>query len=74
MTQIGQKTTKNSLKIRKTPICDPFWGYKWEFSSGAPGGIRTPNLPVRSRMLYPVELRVHYLGIIRISPSFVKQK
>ena len=25
---------------------------------GAPGGIRTPNLPVRSRMLYPVELRV----------------
>ena len=26
--------------------------------SGAPGGIRTPNLMIRSHVLYPVELRV----------------
>ena len=25
---------------------------------GAPGGIRTPNLMIRSHVLYPVELRV----------------
>ncbi len=26
---------------------------------GAPGGIRTPNLLIRSQVLYPVELRAH---------------
>lgn len=26
---------------------------------GAPGGIRTPDLPVRSRTLYPTKLLVH---------------
>lgn len=26
---------------------------------GAPEGIRTPNLLIRSQMLYPIELRVH---------------
>jgi hypothetical protein len=29
--------------------------------SGVPGGARTPNLLVRSQVLYPIELRVHYL-------------
>ena len=27
-------------------------------TSGAPVGIRTPNLLIRSQMLYPIELRV----------------
>ena len=26
---------------------------------GAPGEIRTPDRPVRSRVLYPAELRMH---------------
>ena len=30
-------------------------------SFGAPGGIRTPDLPVRSRTLYPTKLLVHIL-------------
>ena len=30
-------------------------------SFGAPGGIRTPDLPVRSRTLYPTKLLVHTL-------------
>ena len=29
--------------------------------NGAPGGIRTPNLLIRSQVLYPVELRAHRL-------------
>jgi len=28
--------------------------------AGTPVGIRTPNLLVRSQMLYPVELRAHF--------------
>lgn len=27
--------------------------------NGTPGGSRTPNLLIRSQMLYPIELRVH---------------
>ena len=27
---------------------------------GARVGIRTPNLLIRSEMLYPIELRMHY--------------
>ena len=27
---------------------------------GAPVGSRTPNLLIRSQMLYPIELRVHF--------------
>ena len=29
-----------------------------ELSQCAPGGIRTPNLLIRSQMLYPIELEV----------------
>ena len=29
------------------------------YDIGAPGGIRTPDLPVRSRTLYPTKLLVH---------------
>jgi hypothetical protein len=31
---------------------------------GAPGGIRTPDLLVRSQTLYPAELRAHSLKIL----------
>ena len=30
-------------------------------NAGAPAGIRTPNLLIRSQMLYPVELRAQNL-------------
>ncbi len=32
------------------------------FWFGVPGGIRTPNLLIRSQLLYPVELQTHFLG------------
>lgn len=32
---------------------------------GAPGGIRTPGLPVRSRTLYPAKLQAHNIIIHR---------
>ena len=38
---------------------------------GAPGGIRTPDLPVRSRTLYPAKLRVH-INIIHTFFSKIK--
>ncbi len=31
--------------------------------NGAPGEIRTPDRPVRSRVLYPAELRAQYLVV-----------
>lgn len=31
--------------------------------NGAPGGIRTPGLPVRSRTLYPAKLQAHVIII-----------
>ena len=30
-----------------------------------PGGIRTPNLLIRSQLLYPVELQTRHPGIVR---------
>ena len=37
------------------------WGWDWIFGGvyGAPGAIRTPDLLVRSQLLYPAELRAH---------------
>ena len=35
-------------------------GLKSNAASGAPGGIRTPNLLIRSQALYPVELRAQF--------------
>ena len=32
---------------------------KWLVINGVPGGIRTPNLLIRSQKLYPVELQAH---------------
>ena len=40
------------FKIKRSKSFTPF---------GAPGGIRTPDLPVRSRTLYPTKLLVHIL-------------
>jgi hypothetical protein len=33
----------------------------WKGEDGAPGAIRTPDLLVRSQLLYPAELRAHIL-------------
>ena len=43
-----------SLFLQKKPKAKFGFGF-----SGATGGIRTPDLSVRSRMLYPAELRLH---------------
>ena len=37
---------------------------------GAPGGIRTPDLPVRSRTLYPTKLLVHTLLLYLVKIHF----
>ena len=38
--------------------------------NGAPERIRTTNLLIRSQMLYPVELRAHYLGKPMVGGDF----
>ena len=35
----------------------PVWNVKPFDRTGVPGGIRTPNLLIRSQLLYPVELQ-----------------
>ena len=37
------------------------YGCKYKSKNGASEGIRTPDRPVRSRVLYPAELRMHIL-------------
>ena len=44
---------EGSVKIKKSTIKVDFFG--------APGGIRTPDLEVRSLAFYPAKLRAHYL-------------
>ena len=45
-------------------------------SFGAAGGIRTPDLPVRSRTLYPTKLQLHtiilYMDLIKYSIEKIK--
>ena len=43
---------------------------------GTPGAIRTRDLPLRRRTLYPAELRVHYLTgvIVALQTEVVKSK
>ncbi len=43
-----------------------------EIIAGAPAGIRTPNLLIRSQMLYPVELRAQYF--VKTLLSYAHQK
>ena len=42
-----------------TPTCTIQIAFVLLIRSGAPGGIRTPDLLVRSQTLYPAELRAH---------------
>ena len=36
---------------------------KFNLDFSTPGGSRTPNLLIRSQMLYPIELRVHLVNL-----------
>ena len=45
---------------KKTPESLDFTGDSGD-ASGIPGAIRTRDLPLRRRTLYPAELRVHHL-------------
>ena len=38
--------------------------------NGVPGGIRTPNLLIRSQKLYPVELQALCLGKLVVEKDF----
>jgi hypothetical protein len=42
--------------------------------TGTPGGIRTPNLRIRSPLLYPVELQAHAKYILMDLFFFIIQK
>ena len=39
--------------------------------SNAPGGTRTPNLLIRSQMLYPIELRAPITIIVRTADNLI---
>ena len=42
--------------------------------NSAPAGIRTPNLLIRSQMLYPVELRAQFLFLSKTLFNYAHQK
>ena len=44
------------------------------FDRRVPGGIRTPNLLIRSQLLYPVELQTPLLSILDFRFSIAKGK
>ena len=48
----SRRKSKVFFRYKKSPE-------RGAFFNGAPGGIRTHNLLIRSQMLYPIELRVH---------------
>ena len=52
-------TYKINIKQNKNCIKQPANGYLMQFSCGAPAGIRTRDLLIRSQALYPAELRAH---------------
>jgi hypothetical protein len=47
--------------------------YKGGIKDGAPGGTRTPNLLVRSQLLYPIELQVLVIlsWFFKINSNFI---
>ena len=45
----------------------PVWNVKPFDSARVPGGIRTPNLLIRSQLLYPVELQTQRGAIVEVS-------
>jgi len=56
--RIGKKWKVVAEKVESENFPVPFSFY-FSVGYGAPGKIRTPNLLIRSQMLYPVELRAH---------------
>jgi hypothetical protein len=50
----------------------PLWNVNHFDRAAVPGGIRTPNLLIRSQLLYPVELQTLWNFDFRISISIVK--
>ena len=59
----SHKKTQNKIKavpLRLNAKGDCFFNAKF----GAPGGIRTHNLPLRRRMLYPDELQRHLFFLL----------
>ena len=56
--RLRRGTQQPSWTWRKSGICESRdVGAKSSENHGAPGKIRTPNLLIRSQVLYPVELR-----------------
>ena len=45
---------------------------KKRFLIGGPGGIRTPDLLVRSQTLYPAELRSHIIAVFNSKAIITK--
>ena len=45
----------------------PIWNVKPFDRARVPGGIRTPNLLIRSQLLYPVELQTPVISDFRFS-------
>jgi hypothetical protein len=60
--------TEHSLMLTPTIVrqCPKLNG------NGAPGAIRTPGPQIRSLMLYPAELRVHWSAAIRDVTTYVQ--
>ena len=56
--RIRKKWKVVAEKVESENFPGPF-SSRFSGSYGAPGKIRTPNLLIRSQMLYPVELRPH---------------
>ena len=54
---------------QRPPLYAKYSGYRVR-RSGAPERIRTTNLLIRSQMLYPVELRAHYLAKKNLAKRF----
>ena len=57
-------------KTKKSLDITAFHCHIKAFSLGAPGGIRTPGASVRSRVLYPAEVRAHFLTTIKLYHIF----
>ena len=62
----------NLRKIKKTPETLDFAGLPGGVF-GVPKGIRTPDLSLRRRTLYPTELLAHNITIVYDGLRFVKK-
>ena len=62
----------NLRKIKKTPETLDFAGFSGGVF-GVPKGIRTPDLSLRRRTLYPTELLAHNITIVYDGLRFVKK-